>query len=482
MPRSTASSSSTAASRRARRAGNHRPPKSSRAADADPVSRSILARVAGKHGVEVVVKFLATGARARVVTLDACRRALDSACDASASRAYRVRLALEIAFRDFTGAMAKYACPDVADAGRRRLLERVVGESCDSGETAARVVLPGQDDVLSTWLLATVAANGRERAEQDDEQSKEEEDTSSFGTSATSRDLDRGVRAGKHPIFGEMYAKCQCANALLHASTRARALFDDVDATALERGPSMESARVEWRRCASAFRAAQCEGEAFLSAVRGQSWMKGASLDMSSAPEDDRAAIELVLTNMRKRATIGLTLALERWNRLVQTYAQDMRDIDSDLAIRMKKSLRDFLRTYDVTGVDMSTREMDDVERVRVLIELGAKVRAFLLTAINAWNADDADVDNTCVVEKVDSTVDRALKAVTVRAESNERDAHLDFTNHLLLDASWAFRRARLIIADAAFGDDIQAFDDARSSAASNALLVGEKLSRLNAA
>jgi hypothetical protein len=484
MPRSTASSTSTAASRRARRAGNHKPPKSSRGADADPALRSPLARVAEKHGVEVVIKFLSTSARARAVTLEACRCALERACDASATRANRVLLALEIAFRDFTGAMARYACPDVEDAGRRQLLERVVGveTSRDDGASTSSVVLPGQDDTLASWLRATVASNGREGAGKDDEVSKEEDDASSVGTSATSRDLDCGGRADAGPIFGELYARCQYANALLQASTRARTLFDDVDLVALKPGTSMESARVEWRRCASAFRAAQCEGEAFLSAVRGQSWIRGASLELSRAPEDDRAAIDLTLTHMQKRATIGLTLALERWNRLVQTYARDMRDIEGELAMKMKKSLREFLRTYDVTGVDMSTKDIDDVERVRERIELGGRVREFLLNAINDWNADvDVHDITTVVVEKVDGTVDRALKAFAVRAESNERDAHLDFTNHLLLEASWAFRRARLVVADAAFGEDVASFDHARSAAATNALLVGENLARLRA-
>ena len=484
MPRSTASSTSTAASRRARRAGNHKPPKSSRGADADPALRSPLARVAEKHGVEVVIKFLSTSARARAVTLDACRCALERACDASATRAKRVLLALEIAFRDFTGAMARYACPDVEDAGRRQLLKRVVGieTSRDDDASTSSVVLPGQDDTLASWLRATVASNGREGAGKDDEV---EDDASSVGTSATSRDLDGGGRADAGPIFGELYARCQYANALLQAAMRARALFDDVDVAALKPGTSMESARVEWRRCASAFRAAQCEGEAFLSAMRGQSWIKGASLELSRAPEADRAAIELTLTHMRKRATIGLTLALERWNRLVQTYARDMRDNEGELAMKMKQSLREFLRTYDVTGVDMSTKDIDDVERIREHIELGGRVREFLLNAINEWHAD-FDIDDTSdittfVVEKVDGTVDRALKAFAVRAESNERDAHLDFTNHLLLEASWAFRRARLVVADAAFGEDVASFDHARSAAATNALLVGENLARLRA-
>ena len=169
----------------------------------------------------------------------------------------------------------------------------------------------------------------------------------------------------------------------------------------------------------------------------------------------------------------------------MQTYARDMRDIEGELAMKMKKSLREFLRTYDVTGVDMSTKDIDDVERVRERIELGGRVREFLLNAINDWNAD-VDVDDTSdittvVVEKVDGTVDRALKAFAVRAESNERDAHLDFTNHLLLEASWAFRRARLVVADAAFGEDVASFDHARSAAATNALLVGENLARLRA-
>jgi len=438
-------------------------------------SNSLILSACAKHGVEDVIAYVARSARPRATSLAsalaACAKLTSHAPSPYASD---VILALEIIFRDTTGALATFIAPDVVEPTRAQALVRALGR--------ADVATPSNDDDLASWLRVVVDVNSNTRTHDMDERrrhrrrSERTSSKSSTGERASSTSTSTST-------FASTYARCRKASALLDASARARKEFEMYDESqlksrALDEGEG-KALKSEWRRCASAFRAAKAECEAFVNASTSERWVREASCEMSRDVENDAKAIRSEVREFGTRATASAALACERWNRLLHRYAESVRDDESAEGKVKKKCLREFLKVYDVTGSEGCQKARDDVERASTLVELGERARAFLLDALQRDFLDDARecaAAQNDVHDKVDQTVDRALRSFEVRAEAAERDARLECTERLLVDASRAFRRAQLVVAEASFADDVASFDYSRSFALAQALVATESL------
>lgn len=292
-----------------------------------------------------------------------------------------------------------------------------------------------------------------------------------------------GIHGGKCPTFASLYAQAWKANAYGEAVKIARRNFK-ADLAALTRDDGfLSSIRTEWRRCAGAWRVVQAEAGVFLDARRERAFANGAMLELAGNREEDEKTIETATLNVGKRAYIGAKLALEKWNSLAQRFAGEVRDLDDARAREAKKSFRDFLKTYDITGMDvaepaaLSSRAEDYEEHIERVLASGERVRLFLLNSLNACVSSPSAASppqEQGGESSSSSSLDRNVKAFEVRSESMTRDVLLEVTTHLLSDDAAAFRRARLVVTSALLHPIIEAFDRKRS-AEMEAALVNEE-------
>lgn len=403
-----------------------------------------------------------------------------------------VGLAVSIAMRDVGNALARYVAPES--------LEGLKDEENVSVPTRVETILGGSVRVDFDGETHSVRLSDRveacRRCVAETSIRNDEEDTaerrgrragtatraaSSSARSDTSGGASSGgVHGGTCPTFASLYAQAWKANAYGEAVKIARRNFKaDLAALTRDDGGFLSSIRTEWRRCAGAWRVVQAEAGVFLDARRERAFATGATLELAENREEDEKTIETATLNVGKRAYIGAKLALEKWNSLAQRFAGEVRDFDDARAREAKKSFRDFLKTYDITGMDvaepaaLASHAEDYEEHIGRVLASGERVRLFLLNSLNA--CVDPPREQGEEPSSSSSSLDRSVKAFEVRSESMTRDVLLEVTTHLLSAAAAAFRRARLVVTSALLHQMVEAFDRKRSAEIEAALVDEEE-------
>lgn len=413
-----------------------------------------------------------------------------------------VGLAVSIAMRDVGDALARFVAPESLEVLKDADVEETGGVPVPTPSCVETIlggwvrVIFGDGEPQSVRLSDRVEAC--RRCVEETSMRNEEEDaverrgrrtgTATRAASSSARSdtsggaSSGGIHGGKCPTFASLYAQAWKANAYGEAVKIARRNFK-ADLAALMRDDGfLSSIRTEWRRCAGAWRVVQAEAGVFLDARRERAFATGASLELAGNREEDEKTIETATLNVGKRAYIGAKLALEKWNSLAQRFAGEIRDLDDARAREAKKSFRDFLKTYDITGMDvaepaaLSSRAEDYEEHIERVLASGERVRLFLLNSLNACVSSSASASPPQEQggESSSSSLDRNVKAFEVRSESMTRDVLLEVTTHLLSDDAAAFRRARLVVTSALLHPIVEAFDRKRS-AEMEAALVNEE-------
>lgn len=414
-----------------------------------------------------------------------------------------VGLAVSIAMRDVGDALARFVAPESLEGLKDADVEETGGVPVPTPSCVETIlggwvrVIFGDGETQSVRLNDRVEACRRcveetsMRNEEDDavERRGRRTGTATRAASSSARSdtsggaSSGGIHGGKCPTFASLYAQAWKANAYGEAVKIARRNFK-ADLAALTRDDGfLSSIRTEWRRCAGAWRVVQAEAGVFLDARRERAFANGAMLELAGNREEDEKTIETATLNVGKRAYIGAKLALEKWNSLAQKFAGEVRDLDDARAREAKKSFRDFLKTYDITGMDvaepaaLSSRAEDYEEHIERVLASGDRVRLFLLNSLNACVSSPSAASppqEQGGESSSSSSLDRNVKAFEVRSESMTRDVLLEVTTHLLSDDAAAFRRARLVVTSALLHPIIEAFDRKRS-AEMEAALVNEE-------
>ena len=400
-----------------------------------------------------------------------------------------VGLAVTIAMRDVGDALARFVAPEslegLKDEETPTRVETILGGSVRvdfDGETHS-VRLSDRVEACRQCVAETSIRNDEEDTA---ERRGRRAGTATRAASSSTRSdtsggaSSGGVHGGTCPTFASLYAQAWKANAYGEAVKIARRNFKaDLAALTRDDGGFLSSIRTEWKRCAGAWRVVQAEAGVFLDARRERAFATGATLELAENREEDEKTIETAMLNVGKRAYIGAKLALEKWNSLAQRFAGEVRDLDDARAREAKKSFRDFLKTYDITGMDvaepaaLASRAEDYEEHIGRVLESGERVRLFLLNSLNA--CVDPPREQGEEPSSSSSSLDRSVKAFEVRSESMTRDVLLEVTTHLLSDDAAAFRRARLVVTSALLHPMVEAFDRKRSAEMEAALVDEEE-------
>lgn len=410
-----------------------------------------------------------------------------------------VGLAVAIAVRDVGDALARFVAPESLEGLKDVDVEETEGVATPPSRVetilggSVRVVFDGEthsvrlsDRVEACRRCVEETSSSRNEEEDAGERRGRRTGTATRAASSSARSdtsggaSSGGVHGGTCPTFASLYAQAWKANAYGKAVKIARRNFKaDLAALTRDDGGFLSSIRTEWRRCAGAWRVVQAEAGVFLDARRERAFATGATLELAENREEDEKTIETATLNVGKRAYIGAKLALEKWNSLAQRFAGEVRDLDDARAREAKKSFRDFLKTYDITGMDvaepaaLSSRAEDYEEHIERVLASGERLRLFLLNSLNACVSTSLDPPRA-QGEESSSSLDRSVKSFEVRSESMTRDVLLEVTTHLLSDDATAFRRARLVFTSALLHPIVEAFDRKRS-AEMEAALVDEE-------
>ena len=406
-----------------------------------------------------------------------------------------VGLAVAIAMRDVGDALARFIAPEslegfkdadveeLDDVPTRGCVETILGGSACVFDRKTRSVRLGDRVEACRRCVEETLTSSSTRSEEDTERGRRgaKHAASSSARSDTSGGGSSGASSGGCPTFATLYAQAWKANAYAKAVKIARRDFKE-DSAALTRDVFLSTIRTEWRRCTGAWRVVQAEAGVFLDARRGRAFATGATLELAENREEDEKTIETATLNVGKRAYIGAKLALEKWNSLAQKFAGAVRDLDEVRANEAKKSFRDFLKTHDITGMDvaepaaLSSHAEDYEEHIERVLASGERVRLFLLNSLNACvSSASSSASSPPREQSSESSLDRNIKAFEVRSESMTRDVLLAVTTHLLSDNAAALRRAQLLVTSALLHSAVEAFDRKRSAEMEAALVDEEE-------
>jgi hypothetical protein len=411
-----------------------------------------------------------------------------------------VGLAVAIAMRDVGDALARFIAPEslegfkdadveeMDDVPTRGCVETILGGSACVFDRKTRSVRLGDRVEACRRCVEETLTSSSTRSEEDAERGRRAGTATRAASSSARSDTSGGassggVHGGTCPTFAALYAQAWKANAYGEAVKIARRNFKaDLAALTRDDGGFLSSIRTEWRRCAGAWRVVQAEAGVFLDARRERAFATGATLELAENREEDEKTIETATLNVGKRAYIGAKLALEKWNSLAQRFAGEVRDLDDVRANEAKKSFRDFLKTHDITGMDvaepaaLSSHAEDYEEHIERVLASGERVRLFLLNSLNACvSSASSSASSPPREQSSESSLDRNIKAFEVRSESMTRDVLLAVTTHLLSDNAAALRRARLLVTSALLHSAVEAFDRKRSAEMEAALVDEEE-------